>query len=314
MVQHWIENWEADIRRSLPNLSRRMEHDLKTIRDAVAQNGSYVFRCPNLGIIADSIAEETELGQLTKLLRDASVAAGFQHATLFVLRQGRSTAFKTRVCTSYPEDWIARYGSQNYQNIDPVMSRAMQASAPFRFDEVWGSSGIEAAFWSDAEAHGIGRNGLTIPVSLPCDAKLAISFSSSNNQEMVGRQCEQHLSDLCVLAELAGEAFGVLGRTRPVQNSALTEEELHFLRILVVSDDPENALAVMPKFGSVRSMQQSIQEKLGVRTILQAVALASLHNWFDDVPFSMADVSFVCERLKGWGMVEQGFLDSAQSA
>lgn len=303
MDRHWIHKWEAKLQSGLTQLEAETKRDLATIRRHILDSPSYVFRNDKLQDIANSLSEETELDRLTKLLWEAAITADFQHSTLFVLEQGTGAAFRTRVCTTYPEDWIHRYGEKGYQYIDPVVTACQKYSEPFRFKDVKGTLPMELEFWKDAECSGIGTNGLAVPVSLPCGAKIAISYVSAASEKTVNESCDEHESDLLVIAYLAAEAFGFLARDRVTRTDDLTSDELRFLKILVASDEPQKALEVVPKFGSGQSMQNSIKQKLGVQTILQAVAIASKHSWLDGVPFEKSEVKFLLEGLKGWEQI-----------
>lgn len=298
MQKHWIHEWESKLRASIPTLSDALERDLNSIRTHILQSPTYVFRNRFLQDCAERIADENDLNRLTDHLAEVGAAAGFKDTTLFLLRQGDLSAFKTRVCTTYSEQWLELYGRAHYQYVDPIIARALEGGEPFQFSEVKGTSPLEIEFWANASRHGVGCDGLVIPVTLPCNAQIAVSFSSRVGATGVEMRSAEHVCDLKVIAEIASQRFGLLARNSPACKSRLNEEELEFLRVLVISDDPQGAMSTMSCLASVRSIQTRILEKLGVPTILQAVALACLHQWFDDSPFVMSDVKFAEEEPK----------------
>lgn len=304
MQGHWIYDWERKLRNELADVSRSLERDIIRVRDSILSCDAYVFRDRELEALANEIAEETELSRLTQLIWKAAIRSGFQNASLFVLEQGKGSPFKSRVCSSYPEKWRQRYIDQKYQFVDPVVYMASIHKAAFTFSEARGASSVEAEFWADAEEYGVGTNGLAVPVRLKCEALIVVTFATSVDRRLADMRCDEHSSDLSMIAEIAAEAFSYLGRSQPISNSHLSQDELRYLHILVASDDPSEARLVKTTFGSIKSIEHSIREKLGVKTILQAVAIASKKNFFDEVDFCASDVNPLCAELSGWELFE----------
>lgn len=294
---HWFQDMEKQLREKLPEMDESLERDLDALRCHIMALPSHVFRTLALKDLTARIASETSLLELAEHLLSAARNTGFLHTTLFVLRQGSGAAFKSRVCTSYPPDWLKTYKARNYQYVDPVLTRALMENAAFEFSDVRGDSPMERAFWADAEDYGIGTEGLTIPVHLRCGAKLAISFSSDKDAATVSALRREHESDLKVVAAMACEVFARMARDDAVTLNTLDSDELQFLRLLVTQDDPESALDEFGGLAAVKALQASILEKLGVSTILQAIALTSLDPCFDDAPFVTSDVQHTQARV-----------------
>lgn len=66
--------------------------------------------------------------------------------------------------TTYPEKWIDRYLNQNYIHSDPVIKLANEHTRPFFWAECDNDNEDTKAFFIDAEQHGLGGQGLTIPI------------------------------------------------------------------------------------------------------------------------------------------------------
>lgn len=304
MHDHWIYDWEERLREEVPGMSPLLERDIARVREAVLSRNSYLFRNIKLEQLADDISEEMEISRLPKLLWQAAITSGFQNASLFVLRVGKGRLFESRVCSSYPEAWRRRYIEKKYQFVDPVVRLATTRKTAFTFAEAKGSSPIEAEFWADAERFGAGCDGLVIPVELDCEALIVITFSSSLNLTLVENRCKEHVNDLTIVSKLAAEAFSFLARSQPFEKSELSQDELRYLYVLATSDQPAEARLLKPMFGSAVSVEQSIRQKLGVKSILQAVAIASRENFFADLDFNDFDVNPLCRRLHGWDFIE----------
>lgn len=80
--------------------------------------------------------------------------------------------------TTYPEKWVARYLLKGYVAIDPVIKMGIHTEDPFFWDEVTFSKAVELAFFQDAQAHGVGQSGLSIPIFDQCFPPALFSVSS----------------------------------------------------------------------------------------------------------------------------------------
>lgn len=304
MVRHWVRDALEDALSDAPRLSEEACRDIRRIAEIVEGSLPYAFRSDELGRLSETVDEVATLDELSALSLEIAQAAGFQHASIFVLRLGRAAPFRQRICTSYPEPWIARYKQKSYQFVDPVMSHAAQCETPFTFADVRGTGPLVDAFWEDARAHGIGAHGICYPVSLPDAARLGISFCCASPEPVARRTIRRHASDLGMLAEQLAGAFSYLSRISQSPERVLSTVELRFLHTLLTHDDPETALKSMPAFGSVRSMQNAIKRKLGVRSVFQALGIASASGWFDDLPYDHSEVTHATLGLSGWGLIE----------
>ncbi len=305
MLSHWVRTVLEDATAGTSGLPDQAFRDLDRIAAVVERQQVYVFRRPELEEIAEALSGCEQISHLARQMWQAATATGFQHATVFLIEQGNAPAFHTRVCTSYPRRWLERYAVRSYQFVDPIFARAQASDAPFRFHEAMSDAPQVQAFWADATEHGIGSDGLCMSFTLSRGTRVGVSFASGNGRAAVDRAVHLDGSDLQFLGRLAAETFTYLAALpeTPQADQMLSVSELRFLQMLVTSNDPEAALRMTPGFGSNAGLQAGIREKLGVSTILQAVAVASANNWFDRLPYDVGEVSSAFSGLAGWGLV-----------
>jgi len=288
MIRHWVQDV---IEAAVASDGCDVADDLRRIVSIVRDSEQYMFRSPDLADLSEAMIEIESIDDLSRLLWDVAIAAGFQHATLFVLRQGSRGAFRQRICTSYPTSWINRFQERNYQFVDPIVAAAMSGQAPFSFSQAAGSGPVIDDFWKDANAHGIGRDGFCVPISTFDGSKIGVSFTFAPDVIEPKVRLARHRSDLTVIAHNAVEAFCFFARASYDGDSTLTSAELRYLHILMSSED--SATAGRPSHCSVTeaALQRSIIEKLQVRNIFHAVAVAAANKWFDDLPYDLSDVA-----------------------
>lgn len=290
-MQHWVRLVIDEALATTGSPSNRLLKDLGRIVNVIENLDWYRFRTDALEDVADRIVDCSDIDDLTQLLWSAAIELGFQHATVFVLRQGSGAAFSQRVCTSYPLSWANRYQEKAYQSIDPVIARALVDDQAFLFSELPETAPMVKAFWKDAEDHGIGRMGLCQAFDLSGSTRIGVSFSSSRPEADFRDLVQLNGHDAIAIARLMADRF--CGLTRKGHNSScpLTTTELRFLHMLLVADDPVEVLKCVPRLGSTEKLQSAICAKLGVKSALQAISISSANRWFDELPYDITEVS-----------------------
>jgi hypothetical protein len=294
-VEHWIRSVLNDLVSEQLPIDSPLQADLRRIVEIVERADPYAYRSLELAELAGALEHATSLDELSGYMCEVAVAVGFQYGTVFVLRQGSGGMFRSRICTNYPSEWVDNYDARRYQYVDPIMLRVAEQDTAFEFRHVQNRSPAVAAFWKDAAAHGVGREGVCIPVTLPCGAKFAVSFATSSTAEEAAQNVARHLSDLYVISHTLADAFGYFARITQNTPDQLSAAELRFLHMLVTCESPDALLRA--NANTDFSMQTAITSKLGVATIFQAIAVAATRGWFDEMPYSTSDCAFVGEAL-----------------
>lgn len=304
-MSHWVNVIIEDAMTPENPLPEHIANGLKRIAKIVEISDVAQFRTAELEGIAEAICECTELTEISQLLWQATTAFGFQNFSMFVIRQGRSAAFPSRLCTSLNTKWLERYVDKSYQYVDPVALRASERDGSFVFSELNRSCPLSEEFWVDAEKHNVGRNGFCHATIRPDGSRLGVSFLTSANSHMTTDIVRLNSYDLRAIAEFAIEAFCHLSCGHTLREEDLTVQELKFLHIIATSVSPETALLQEPCYGSNKSLQNSIRRKLGVETIFQAVSVASAKCLFDDLPYYFDEVISPFPKLSGWNLGDQ---------
>ena len=301
-MQHWVRSILEDVLWSSKSMSIEIKNGVDRIIDLVEKNDVHSFRTAELEGLANDLAECVDLTDLSELMWQVATSVGFQHFTIFVLKQGTGGTFKSRVCTSYNEAWIMRYQEQSYQFIDPVMSQAAVSDGWFQFSDLKSDAPAIQSFWEDAEKHRIGKNGLCFAMTRVDGSRIGVSFSTMNTKEKVDQIVRMNGFDLRFLAHLAVDCFCFASFGPTLSDDTLNNEELRFLHILSSSSNPEDALKISSKYGSNKALQASIRTKLNVDSVFQAVAIAASKGWFNLLPYDPGEVLKPFPTLDGLGI------------
>lgn len=102
--------------------------------------------------------------------------------------------------TTYPPKWIKRYKERNYISVDPVVRKAREQNRPFLWAECTCDDEGVIAFFSDAQKHGLGEHGLTIPIHGARADKAIFSVASDAHEQQWADYCARHMGNLILFS------------------------------------------------------------------------------------------------------------------
>lgn len=220
---------------------------------------------------AFSIIEETpEMETAVMRLRDL---IGVDHLVYHSSRLGVSPSVDPYIQLTYPASWIKRYLERGYVDIDPVLREGFLRALPFDWSEVKVESPEEVELLMDAIAHGVGPNGLSIPLRSKQGHRGLLSLTHSGERDAWDRFREANLAALIeignrlhrrVIADVFGES-----------HLHLTERELECLHWVSLGKDAGDIAAILSiSPHTARDYLKSARHKLDCVTSAQAVTKA----------------------------------------
>ena len=110
---------------------------------------------------------------------------------------------------TYSKMWQVRYFLRRYSVIDPIVKHGSAAVLPFDWGDVDRDDPAIAKFFQDAARHGVGCNGLSIPVRNRKNTHSVISFTTDMpSAEWVGYK-RSNIAFLQQLSALIDSAAGI---------------------------------------------------------------------------------------------------------
>lgn len=175
------------------------------------------------------------------------------------------------VRSTFPAVWLKRYIEMSYEKIDPVLRRGYASALPFRWSEVGGSDPATAAMMGDAARHGVGPQGLSIPVVTKTGRRGLFSISSSEPVETWDAFVDTNLSALREVAYgLHKRVTSDLSGEPALHLSARELECLTWCARGKEAGDIAIILGISPH--TVRDYLKSMRYKLNCSNLPQAVA------------------------------------------
>ncbi len=219
------------------------------------------------------LANGTYHKPLEEILERVAADIGLRHIS-YIRFVSHSDRRLVDTVVTYSIDWQARYFEKNYYENDPVIAYGSTAVLPFDWDELKDGDPTVAAFFADAIAHDVGRNGISIPVRNRAGYFSLVSLTSDHASEDWIEYKRQNIAKLCLLATLIDSAASFT-RKDPELLPKLSEQEK---RCLTCFAREKNRTYIAESLGLAESDVElcldTARHKLNCITVGQAVSIA----------------------------------------
>jgi len=129
-----------------------------------------------LGAVIESAGPTLTSRELLVIIRDT---LGLRNAAYLALHCPPLTRNHFYSEVTYSDDWVSRYIEKDYVKIDPVIPTDSAGILPIDWADIDRTSPVIRNFFIDAANHGVGNQGITIPIR---GAKRERAFFSVNMQ------------------------------------------------------------------------------------------------------------------------------------
>jgi LuxR family transcriptional regulator, activator of conjugal transfer of Ti plasmids len=214
-------------------------------------------------------------------LRDAmaQAAAGLELSCFAYLSVPNQRGAPVRLISNYPSDWTTHYLQCQYERFDPVILQALGHPEPFEWGLDIGSLAIskpQQELFEEAAKFGI-RHGFTVPIHDNRGPVAAVTFAADKRRPKFERSITEHARVLQLLAMY----FHAHARRKflpelTVGGVSLSPREFECLEWASQGKSAwEIGQILSISRHTVGTYLENAKTKLGVRTIVQAVARLS---------------------------------------
>ncbi|MGO9420946.1 LuxR family transcriptional regulator [Roseiarcus sp.] len=224
--------------------------------------------------LAEAILGESPQN-LTGLLHDITPMLGLQHIACLRFETNRSDDLALLAAlVTFSKVWQLRYFTRRYHQIDPVAIVGLKATSPFDWRPYRDWSRQVAAFFADALEHGVGPNGVTVPVRGRPGGFALVSFSSNLPDAEWEAFKTRHLAKLKVMACLVDVAASINAKlaSKHVELSKREHEALMWAARGKTSAETADIMNI--SYASVRTYIETARRKLSCENVTHAVASA----------------------------------------
>ncbi|WP_300036459.1 autoinducer binding domain-containing protein [uncultured Roseobacter sp.] len=301
-------NWYAelldDIIATGADLGAEKVEELRAARDRLAQGASVLPRHRATDEIMGEIDEAETLDQVAAVFGRMPQEYGFNDATLIILSEGKS-CLSRRVISSLPAAWWDDYNRLGLSEDDPVIGGITSQEHELFLDELVPTHDAPLRYLRAAEAHNIGCNGVIFKVSYHTGLVAAVVLNTVKTPDYARRQFRMFREDLHLLAHAVCDALVYFSQVGTSNSAPLTPEEIRFLRLVAMNEDPAAALEMKCSFGSPQTLQMQVIRKLGVKSIFQAVMVASRQGLIDTALLHPDEIIPTRPKITGWDLASQ---------
>ena len=222
---------------------------------------------------------ETILGNddsdLTETLRWIASDICLSHISYVRLSPDKSTdSNMLAAVATYSGLWQQRYFLKKYVTHDPVISYGREADQPFDWADLPLDDPATKAFFADALGHGVGRNGLSIPLRGPRGVFALVSFTNNLSKDEWEAYKAANMNSLKVLSVLIDAASRINFKLRASPVHLSKREEQCLLWAPRGKTYQEIAMILGLAFSTVKVYLDTARHKLQCMNLTHAAAVA----------------------------------------
>jgi LuxR family transcriptional activator of conjugal transfer of Ti plasmids len=229
----------------------------------------------------DRLSTADDLEDFSKVMADTATALNLSCFAYLALQHSRND--KPRLISTYPSRWTTHYLRNNYQAIDPVIGEVLGCPEPFR----WGidlptrfTSTAERQLLDEAAQFGI-RFGFTVPIHDGHGPVAALTFAADERRSQFETFIDSHARVLQLMAMyFHAHVRRKFANERSIGRARLSPRELECLKWASRGKSAWEIGCILGiSRNTVAYYLENAKEKLGVRTVVQAVTLlAAAHK------------------------------------
>jgi DNA-binding CsgD family transcriptional regulator len=228
--------------------------------------------------VLDAMAVAPTLSDMRELLLQVREAYGLTNIVYHGVKLSGWDSPRPLLLLSYEPEWLGRYASENYFEIDPVHAHATSSFLPLDWSQIDRRGKAVSHFFKDAERHDVGRHGVTIPVRGPNGERALFTVTSNVSEDEWNEKRFAFIRDYHALAHFFHDRAAYLVGARQGKVT-LSHRETECVQLLASGLQPKNiAHNLGISESAVRLYTKSARHKLRCSTLAQMIAEAARHE------------------------------------
>jgi len=218
-------------------------------------------------------ASVDDLLSALKDMRDQTGVAHLVYHSVCVPAAGKENPL---LVLTYDNAWVKRYTEADYFRIDPVVQASIRDFLPVDWVTVDHHSAQARHFFQEAERHGVGCHGMTIPIRGPVGEHALFTINANVSDERWHRWRFSHLRDLHLLAYYFHDrAMRITGLRYVSTLRPLARREKQCLEEIMRGQTPgQIAASLKLSISAVHAYLRAARRKLECATLPEAIGKA----------------------------------------
>lgn len=216
----------------------------------------------------DRAGDHTTLGDAVAGIRDVFET---DHVVYHAVR----TKASQWAAVTYDPDWVDTYLGQGFQTVDPVVLTCFTRATPVDWKALDWSGRPARALLAEARGHGLGNQGLSVPIHGPCGRFALFTVNATAKDEAWTDFTDRHLPDILLAAHFVNERAMAIEGHAPPEGRTLSPREVDALTMLAAGHSRARAAEQLSiSEHTLRAYIESARNKLGALNTVHAVASA----------------------------------------
>jgi DNA-binding CsgD family transcriptional regulator len=219
----------------------------------------------------EKLAHTSTLGELNDLLGEMRDAYDLAHIVYYAFQLPDPILLLT-----YEPEWIRLYIERDYFRIDPVFVSSKNGFLPLDWAEVDHDSPQARRFFKEADAFGVGRHGMTIPIRGPGGERALLSITSNTSTAAWKDARFDYMREFLLIAHFMHDhVVRLAGLRAPSMKRQLSAREKETLQLAARGFAPKQIAADLHLSATaVRLYLQGARSKLECATLSQGIVKA----------------------------------------
>ncbi len=224
----------------------------------------------------EKLAQTSTLGQLGDLLGEVRDAYGLAHIVYHAVHLPLTSDPNPILLLTYRPEWVQRYIERDYFRVDPVIAGSRNGFLPLDWADVDHDSPEARDFFMEADAFGVGRHGMTIPIRGPGGERALLSITSNTSSAAWKETRLVYMREFLLIAHfIHDQAVRLAGLRTPAIKRQLSARERETLQLAARGFAPKQIAADLRLSATaVRLYLQGARSKLECATLIQGIAKA----------------------------------------
>ncbi|UWR21669.1 autoinducer binding domain-containing protein [Sulfitobacter sp. S190] len=224
----------------------------------------------------DQVLETLERADSLEGIQDVSVRLRDSYQIDHIVYHWVDSAGDQYGCGTYDPAWQQRYLDMNYLRVDPVIQGCYQRFHPVDWKRLDWSSKAARGFLKDAQAHGVGNQGFSVPIRGPNGQFALFTCNHSCDDETWSLFTEDNRRALILMAHYFNEkALEFEPDRKPENAQPLSPREVDAMTLLAIGyNRAQVADTLSISEHTLRVYIESARFKLGAMNTTHAVARA----------------------------------------
>lgn len=224
----------------------------------------------------ESFLEKLEQAQTLEDLQERAEALRAYYSIDHIVYHWVSSKGEQYGCGTYDRVWADKYVEMDYLRVDPVVVGCYSRFHPVDWKRLdWSSKGARE-FLRDAQDHGVGNQGFSIPIRGPNGQFALFTVNHSCSDEEWEAFCDEHRRELILIAHVFNQkALEFEGIAESGPRKGLSPREIDAMTLLAVGySRAQVADSLSISEHTLRVYIESARFKLGAMNTTHAVARA----------------------------------------